>query len=286
MPSHASPSALAPIPMRRFLLCLGALGLALALAGCGRSEPQPAATAPAPAPQPPAPATVVYQVGSDAVYPPFEMQDEKGQIVGFDIDIVKAVAEKAGIQVQFVNTPWEGMFNTLAQGDRDILASAITITDERRQTMDFSDAYFDAYQLIAVPNGSKVMRFEDLKTLRVGVQTATTGDEAASKLLGKTNPHLKRFESTPLALKELESGGLDAVVADNGVVSHYVANNGSARFKQVSDPAFVPEQYGLAIKKGNAELLAKLNQGLAALRADGSYDRIYAKHFGAAPSPR
>lgn len=266
---------------RRLLLSTSALGLCTLLLACGKPE-APAATATAtaaPAASAPAPAKV-YQVGTDAVYAPFESQNEKGEIVGFDIDIMKAVAEKAGLQVRFVNTPWEGMFNTLAQGDRDILVSAITITAERQQTMDFSQPYFDARQLIAVPANSKVTRFDDLKTLRVAVQTGTTGDEVVSKLLGKTNPKLKRFESTPLALKELESGGVDAVVADNGVIDHYVANNKGSRFKQVSDPTFVPEQYGLVVKKGQADLLAKLNQGLAAVRADGTYARIHAKHFG------
>lgn len=264
---------------RRLLLSTSAFGLCTLLLACGKTEaPAAAAVAAASAPAP----AKVYQVGTDAVYAPFESQNEKAEIVGFDIDIVKAVAEKAGLQVRFVNTPWEGMFNTLAQGDRDILVSAITITAERKQTMDFSDPYFDARQLIAVPTHSKVTRFDDLKNLRVAVQIGTTGDEVVSKLLGKTNPHLKRFESTPLALKELESGGVDAVVADNGVIDHYVANNSSSRFKQVSDPAFVPEQYGLVVKKGQADLLAKLNQGLAAVRADGSYARIHAKHFGPA----
>jgi polar amino acid transport system substrate-binding protein len=149
--------------------------------------------------------------------------------------------------------------------------------------MDFSHPYFDAQQLIAVKEDSKVARFADLKKLKVGVQTGTTGDEAVTQLLGKTSTNIRRFESTPLALKELESGGVDAVVADNGVVVHYVANNPGGRFKTVADPEFVPEQYGIALKKGNAELLDKVNQGLAAIRADGTYDRIYAKYFGQAP---
>lgn len=268
--------SIAPVS-RRLLLSLSAFGLCTLLLACGKTEaPTTAAAAAASAPAP----AKVYQVGTDAVYAPFESQNEKGEIVGFDIDIMKAVAEKAGLQVHFVNTPWEGMFNTLAQGDRDILVSAITITAERQQTMDFSQPYFDARQLIAVPAASKVTRLDDLKTLRVAVQTGTTGDEVVSKLLGKTNPKLKRFESTPLALKELENGGVDAVVADNGVIDHYVANNKGSRFKQVSDPSFVPEQYGLVVKKGQADLLAKLNQGLAAVRADGTYARIHAKHFG------
>jgi polar amino acid transport system substrate-binding protein len=268
---------------RRFLLWTGALIASALLAACGQKQPEaPAKSAAAPAPAP-APAKV-YVVGTDAAYAPFESQNEKGEIVGFDIDVVRAVAAKAGIEVKFVNTPWEGIFNTLAQGDRDMLVSAITITDERKQTIDFSTPYFDAHQLIAVKDGSKVAKFDDLKKLKVGVQTGTTGDEVVSKLLGKTSTSVRRFESTPLALKELESGGVDAVVADNGVIVNYVTNNSGAKFKMVNDPAFTPEQYGIAVRKGNAELLDKINKGLAAIKADGTYDQIYARYFGAKPS--
>jgi polar amino acid transport system substrate-binding protein len=272
------------IHKRRFLHVAGLLAAGLLLAACGKKAeppaPAPVASAPASAPAP----AKVYVVGTDAAYAPFESQNEKGEIVGFDIDVVTAIAAKAGIQVKFVNTPWEGIFNALGQGDRDAVVSAVTITDERKQTMDFSDPYFDAVQLIAVKENSKVTKFADLKKLKVGVQTGTTGDEAVTKLLGKTSANVKRFESTPLALKELEAGGVDAVVADNGVVNHYVANNPGGKFKTVSDKEFVPEQYGIAVKKGNAELLAKLNEGLKAIKADGTYDQIYAKTFGAPPA--
>jgi polar amino acid transport system substrate-binding protein len=206
---------------RRFLQTAGVLIAGFVLAACGKQEPAPTATAPAPAPAP----AKVYVVGTDAAYAPFESQNDKGEIVGFDTDVVRAVAKKAGIEVKFVNTPWEGIFNALNQGDRDLIVSAVTITPERKQTMDFSQPYFDAQQLIAVKEKSKVAKFGDLKKLKVGVQTGTTGDEAVTKLLGKNSTNIKRFESTPLALKELESGGVDAVVADNGVVIHYVANN-------------------------------------------------------------
>jgi len=200
------------------------------------------------------------------------------------VDVVKAIAQEAGIQVQFVNTPWEGIFNALAQGDRDMVVSAVTITEERKQTMDFSAPYFDAQQLIAVKGNSKVTGFNDLKKLKVGVQTGTTGDEAVTKLQGKNSTNIKRFESTPLALQELQAGGVDAVVADNGVVVHYVANNSASAFKTVSDPSFAPEQYGIAVKKGNTELLSKLNQGLSAIQANGVYDKIYTSYFGAPPA--
>ena len=270
---------------RRFLQAAGLFAVGLMFSACGKKEapaetPAAASVASAAAPAP-APGKV-YAVGTDAAYAPFESQNEKAEIVGFDIDVVKAVAQKAGIEIKFVNTPWEGIFNTLAQGDRDFLVSSITITDERKQTMDFSDPYFDAQQLIAVKTTSKISKFDDLKKLKVGVQTGTTGDEVVSKLQGKTSSNIKRFESTPLALKELEAGGVDAVVADNGVVINYVANNAGNKFKMVSDKAFAPEQYGLAVKKGNAELLAKLNKGLADIKADGSYDKLYTQYFGAA----
>ena len=276
------------INTRRFLQTAGLLFAGALLAACGKKEPAPAPAASAPAPAAsvaaaPPPAKVVV-VGTDAAYAPFESQNEKGEIVGLTIDVVNAVAQKAGIEVKFVNTPWEGIFNALQQGDRDMLASSITITDERKQTMDFTNPYFDAYQLIAVKATSKVSKFDDLKKLKVGVQTGTTGDEAVTKQQGKNSANIKRFESTPLALKELEAGGVDAVVADNGVVINYVTNNPGAKFKTVSDKAFAPEQYGFAVKKGNTELLEKLNKGLADIKADGTYDQIYAKYFGAAPA--
>ena len=269
---------------RRFLQSAGLTVAGLLLAACGKKEEAPA-PAPAPVASAPAPARVVV-VGTDAAYAPFESQNEKGEIVGFDIEVVQAIAAKAGFEVKFVNTPWEGIFNALGQGDRDMVVSAVTITDERKQTMDFSNPYFDAQQLIAVKENSKVTKFADLKKLKVGVQTGTTGDEAVTKLQGKTSTNIKRFESTPLALKELESGGVDAVVADNGVVIHYVANNPGGKFKTVADAEFVPEQYGIALKKGNAELLDKVNQGLAAIKADGTYDQIYACLLYTSPSPR
>ncbi|MCR5882830.1 basic amino acid ABC transporter substrate-binding protein [Rhizobacter sp. J219] len=272
---------------RRFLQASALLITGILLSACGKKAetPPPAASAPVAAASAPAPAPAkVYVVGTDAAYAPFESENTQKEIVGFDIDVVKAIAQKAGIEVKFINTPWEGIFNTLAQGDRDLLVSAITITEERKQTMDFSDPYFDAQQLIAVKANSKVTKFDELKKLKVGVQTGTTGDEVVTKLQGKTSANIKRFESTPLALKELESGGVDAVVADNGVIINYVANNSGSKFKTVADKAFQNEQYGIAVKKGNADLLGKINKGLADIKADGTYDKIYTQYFGAAPA--
>ncbi|XGC81527.1 basic amino acid ABC transporter substrate-binding protein [Bdellovibrio bacteriovorus] len=218
-------------------------------------------------------------VGTDAAYAPFESETADKSIVGFDIEILKAIGEKSGLKLRFVNTPWEGLFNQLESGDRDILISAITINDDRKKVMDFSDPYFEAVQLIVVPLSSKISKFSDLKGKKIGVQTGTTGDEVASGLLGKTSDDIKRFEGTPLALQELSARGVDAVIADNGVINNFMANNKSD-FKTISDPTFKKEFYGIAVKKGNTELVKKINEGLAAIKADGTYDSIFNKYFG------
>lgn len=262
------------------LMIAGTLLLGLVAAGCGASK------TPAPAPNQgggssaPAPQVKEYVVGTDAAYAPFESVNDKNEIVGFDIEVMKAISDKAGFKVKFENTPWEGIFNSLQNGERDLLISAITITDERKADKDFSEPYFEAQQLIAVPKNSSIAKFEDLKGKKVGVQNGTTGDEVVKKLLGETSPNIKRFESTPLALKELENGGVDAVVADNGVVLEYVKNNSDKGFKTISDNSFEKEFYGIAVKKGNKEVLDKVNQGLKKIKDDGTYQKIYDKYFG------
>ena len=217
-------------------------------------------------------------VGTDAAYAPFEIENPDKTITGFDIDVINAIAAKEHLKLKFVNTPWEGIFSQLSMGDRDLLVSAITITDARKKEVDFSEPYFESMQLIAVPTNSKVANVDDLKGLKVGLQTGTTGDEVVSNIIGKTNPNIKRFESTPVVLKELQGGGVDVVVADNGVVNNFLKNN-KATFKTISDPKFPKEYYGMAVKKGNLELLKKLNSGLSAIKADGTYAQIYQKYF-------
>ena len=257
---------------RRYLpACIAALAL-VTLAACNKQE-APAASTPA--------KHAAYIVGVESAYAPFSAENEKKEVVGFDIDVMKAIADKTGIEVKFIPTPFEGFFNFLAQGDRDLLISAITITDERKQTVDFSTPYFEASQLIAVPaDNTKIQKFSDLKNLKIAVQSATTGDEVVQKMVGKNNPNIKRLDSTILALKELEAGGVDAVVADDAVVKNYIANNFSARMRVVSDADFPKEYYGIAVRKGNAELLAQINKGLEDIKADGTFAKISDKYFG------
>ncbi|WP_035054271.1 basic amino acid ABC transporter substrate-binding protein [Andreprevotia chitinilytica] len=221
-----------------------------------------------------------YRVGMNAAFAPFESVDATGKIVGFDVDLMNAIAEQAGIKVQFVNTPWEGIFTALSNGDIDVIASGVTITNERKQSMAFTDPYFEAKQVILAPPGKNIATPDDLKQAnKIAVTTGTTADVVAQKILGKTSPKITRFESLPLVLKELEGNGVDAAIGDNGVVANYVKFNPSKGFHIVNSEGFEKEFYGIAVRPGDAELREKLNAALKTLHDNGTYQKIYAQYF-------
>ena len=220
-------------------------------------------------------------VGSSATYPPFAYETPAKQIAGFDVDVIQAVAAKAGLTVRLVNTPFTGVFASLNNGDLDLIISGVTITDRRRQSYDFTAPYFEARQLIAVPSSSTVRGLQDLTGKKVGVVTGSTADDVASRTFGKTSPNIRRFDTTPLIIAELVAGGVDAAIGDNGVIAYRVAEHRT--LKTVSDPGFPKEYFGIVVKQGNTALRDRLNTALAAIVADGSYARIYRTWFKADP---
>jgi polar amino acid transport system substrate-binding protein len=161
-------------------------------------------------------AAETYTVGSGGTYRPFEFENSQKQLEGFDIDIIKAIAKAEGFDVKLVNTPWEGIFATLNTGDRDIIISGITITDKRKQMVDFSAPYFPAEQSIVVAQDSQVDSLAALKNEKVGVVNSSTGDIVVSEVLGKNSTAIKRFDNTPLMLQELFEDGVSAAVATSG----------------------------------------------------------------------
>ena len=221
-------------------------------------------------------------VGSSATYRPFAYESPTKEIVGYDVDIIKAVAQKAGLQIKIVNTPFTGIFAALNNGDVDLVISGVTINDKRRQSYDFTMPYFEARQLIAVPQSSTAKTLKDLAGKKIGVVTGSSGDDTASREFGKTNPDIRRFESTPVVIAELANSGLDAAIGDNGVIAFRVQEH--KQLKTVNDPAFPKEYFGIVVKQGNKALLDKLNTGLTAIKADGTYATLYKKWFqGDAP---
>jgi polar amino acid transport system substrate-binding protein len=218
-------------------------------------------------------------VGSSATYRPFAYENPNKEIVGYDIDIIKAVAQKSGLQIKIVNTPWTGIFAALNNGDVDLVISGVTINDKRKQSYDFSMPYFEARQLIAVQKDSSAKTLKDLAGKKIGVVTGSTGDDTASREFGKTNPDIRRFESTPVVISELVNSGIDAAIGDNGVIAFRAQEH--KQLKTVNDPAFPKEFFGIVVKQGNKALLDKINSGMAAIKADGSYAQIYKKWFQA-----
>lgn len=213
-------------------------------------------------------------VGTDAAYAPMEYIDDKGEIVGIDIDIVNAIAEEMGVEVEFRNTGWDPLFPAVNNEEVDFGVSSITITEEREKEFDFSDPYYIANQLILVPEDSDVSSFKDLKDLKVSAQMSTTGHQVVQKLLGETSPNIVATESMPLAITEMLNGNAEATVGDNSTVNEYLKNNPDVKVKTIEDDEFEKEYYGLMVKKGNQELLDFLNEGIQKIKDNGKLEEI------------
>lgn len=220
------------------------------------------------------------RVGMNTEFAPFEFMDSEQKPQGFDVDLLRALAKQGGFEVEFRHTPWESLFPALNNGDIDIVASAVTITEDRKKTMDFTEPYYQITQVVLVPKGKNVANVEDLKKLsKVGVVTGNTGDLAAQKIFGATSSNVARFENVTLLLKEVENGGLDAAISDSAVVANYVKNNSDKGFSMIEIPDFEVENYGIVVRKGDAETLNKLNAALKAVRENGEYAKIEEKYF-------
>jgi glutamine transport system substrate-binding protein len=252
------------------------LALLTALAACGGKSAEPSSSSSGETKK-------KIIVGTDAAFAPFEYMD-KGKIVGFDVDLLDAIMKEAGIEYELKNVGWDPLFAALQSKEIDMAISGITINDKRKQTYDFSIPYFEATQMIMVKENSPIKNALDLKGKTIGVQNATTGQEAVEKLLGKGNKNIKKFETTVVAIMELLNGGVDAVVTDNAVANEYVKNNPDKKIKVIPDSKhFASEFYGMMFPKGS-DLKAKVDEALKKVIESGKYAEIYKKWFGTEPN--
>ena len=249
---------------QKWFVLVVALGLALIVAGCGSQDD-----------------VGVVQIGLNAEYPPFEYIDEEtGEIAGFDVDLMNAIAEEAGFEFEWVNTRWDGIFVALASGEFDAVCSAATITEERAEMVNFSDPYFDAGQKIAVRAETEdIQGPDDLAGRNVGVQLGTTGD---IWLTDKTDAVVQRYDENTLAFQALAAGNVDAAVADSPVVFEIVSANPEMDLK-ILEGVYTDEQYGIAVNKDREDLLELINEGLAAVKESGRYDEIFETYFDIGP---
>ncbi|MDO9333036.1 MAG: basic amino acid ABC transporter substrate-binding protein [Dehalococcoidales bacterium] len=238
-----------------WLALVGLLTVSLALGGCTKEATK-------------------IRVATDATWKPFEYVNEQTkEIEGFDIDLFKAIAEKANIEVEFINVTWDPLLAGMAQGTYDAAISSISITEERQKVMLFSDPYFAAGQLIAVrKDNTTITGKASLSGKTVGVQLGTTGNIEVNNIAGAT---AKLYDDIGLAFQDLMNGQIDAVVADNPLVLSYVGKN-FTKLKTAGE-VFSAENYGIAVAKGKEDLLKKINDGLKKVLAEGIIETLSKK---------
>lgn len=231
----------------------------------------------------------VYLVAVEAAYAPFAFRDDQGFVIGYDEDLLAAIGEVQGFKVEFMHQGWDGIFDTLAAGTRDIVASGISLTEKRLEFMDATDPIFKSADVIYVSADSPYKSTEDLDGKTISAQANTSMESRLKGLKITSDDNVKGYETMYLAFRALLAGEVDGVYGTAGVMNYYATN--------VPDGYYPPGLRRLTIKddgnpgltvfyvdKGNTELLQLLNDGLAKIRANGTYAEINQKWFGISDS--
>ncbi|GEN54470.1 glutamine ABC transporter substrate-binding protein [Halobacillus faecis] len=218
-----------------------------------------------------------YTVATDNNFVPFEfMNEETGEMEGFDIDLIKAIADEAGFNIEIESMKFDGVVAGMQSGRYDIGIAGMTITEERKETIDFSDPYYDAGLMLAVSaDNDEIQSEDDLAGKKVGTRSGTTSETYIRE--NHPDAELITFPGIVEAYMDLESGRLDAVMYDVPNVQYYVAND-SEGLKTAGD-ILQGEQYGIAFPK-DSELVSDVNEALQTLIDNGTYDDIYEEWFG------
>lgn len=214
----------------------------------------------------------VLTVGTNAEFPPFEYVDDNGEPDGFDIALIKAIGEKLGVSVEVENMEFESLVSSIGS-KIDVAIAGMTVTDERKGSVDFSDPYYEAVQFVIVPAGSEIATVEDLVGKTIGVQLGTTGDFIASDDIADTT--VNQYNKGVDAVNDLLNGRVDCVIIDKNPAlvfaskfeDQLVALDG-AQFE------FGVEEYAIALPKGDTALAEKINAALEEIKADGTFDKL------------
>jgi len=218
-------------------------------------------------------------VATEATYPPFEFQTAKGELQGFDIDLIKAIAAASGFQVKFQQMPFAGMIPALQAQTVDAAVAAMTITAERAKTISFSNPYFKSGLAIATrTENQNITNLDSLRNKNIAVQIGTTGAKQASSIPGAK---IRSFDDAPTALQELINGNVDAVVHDQPVILYAIKTGNVQEIKVVSN-LLTEEYFGIPTPKASPNL-PLINQGLATVLKNGTYTQLYQKWFNAQP---
>ena len=245
-------------------LMMAMMACSLLFTGCGGEEKK-AADAPK-----------VLRAGTEPAFAPFEFpQEGSKELTGFDVELVQALGQKLGYKVEMVSMGFDALIPALQAGNIDVAIAGMTITDERKKVVDFTDSYYTSGLMIMVRKDSTVKSIDDLKGKTIACQIGTTGENKSRSVEGAT---VKAFNTQDEAALELKNGGADAVIGDAPVIEYYMTKAGKEFAKTVGEK-MEAEPYGIALKKDN-KLTADLNKALAEMQKNGEYDKLYTKWFG------
>ena len=274
------------INRRSFLAAAGLTAAALALTACGGSASSTASSTASSAASSEAASTSAaaelttveagkLTMATNATFPPYEMTTDSGDIAGIDIDTAKAIAEKLGLELQVDDMEFDAALLSVQQGKADMVMAGVTVTDERKAVMDFSDSYATGIQSIIVPNGSDIASPDDLAGKKIGTQRGTTGYIYCSDDFG--DDAVVAYDDGLTAVQALKNGQVDAVVIDNAPATEYVAANPGL---VILDTSYAEEDYAIGMAKGSA-LEDAVNAALEELKADGTLQSIVDKYITA-----
>ena len=213
----------------------------------------------------------VLTVGTNAEFPPFEYVNDNGEPDGFDIALIKAIGKKLGVTVEVENMEFASLLSSTGS-KIDVSIAGMTVTEERKESVDFSDSYYEAVQYVILPEGSEIATADDLKNKAIGVQLGTTGDFIASDIEGAT---VSQYNKAVDAVNDLINGRVDCVIIDkNPALVFEEKFEGQITAIDGAQFAFEPEQYAIAMPKGDAALVEQVNKALEEIKADGTFDEL------------
>ena len=213
-------------------------------------------------------------VSTNAEFPPYEYYDAN-EIVGIDIEIAQAIADKLGLELEVKDGAFDAIIAEVVSGKADIGIAGMTVTDERKQNVDFSDSYATGTQVIIVKEDSEIKSAADLEGKSIGVKLGTTGDIMATDI---KDSKVEQYNKGMDAVQALSQGKIDAVIIDSEPAKFYEKEVSGLK---ILDEAFAVEDYAIALKKGNTALQSKINEALKELKAEGKIDEIIGKYIKA-----